>query len=90
MCGDNDGNDISETLSSVIEEDVVSTNKYSLANFGRCDGVAYNPLSIPSASYYTDDGSFVEEDSDDDDESTSSSELGGDERYTALEGALFG
>jgi len=88
MCGDNDGNDISETLSSVIEEGVVSTNKYSLANFARCD----NPLNIPSASYYTDDGSFVEEDedSDDDDESTSSSELGGDERYTALEGALFG
>ena len=86
MCRDNDGNDISETVSSVIEEDVVSTNKYSLANFARCD----NPLNIPSASYYTDDGSFVEEDSDDDDESTSSSELGGDERYTALEGALFG
>ena len=90
MCGDNNGNDISETLSSVIEEDVVSTNKYSLANLGRC----HNPLNIPSASYYTDDGSFVEddEDSDDDDESSSSSESSGgrDGRYTALEGALFG
>ena len=90
MCGDNDGNDISETLSAVVEEDVVSTNKYSLANLGRC----HNPLSIPSASYYTDDGSFVEDDgdSDDDDESSSSSESSGgrDERYTALEGALFG
>jgi len=90
MCGDKDGNDISETLSSVIEEDVVSTNKYSLENLGRC----HNPLSIPSASYYTDDGSFVEddEDSDDVDESSSSSESSGgrDERYTALEGALFG
>jgi len=90
MCGENDGNDISETLSSVIEEDIVSTNKYSLANLGRC----HNPLSIPSASYYTDDGSFVEddEDSDDDNESSSSSESSGgrDERYTALEGALFG
>ena len=90
MCGDNDGNDISETLSSVIEEDIVSTNKYSLSNFGRCDGVAYQP----SASYYTDDGSFVEEDEDSDDgddESTLNTESSGrDERYTALEGFIFG
>ena len=91
---DDDDNDaLSE---AVDEDDVISTNKYSLANLGQCEAIQYQP-----SSYYTeDDTSFVEYVDDDDDEVSEQSddesfisETSSKEKFTMnekyIEGIIF-
>ena len=93
---DDDNIIIHDALSEAVDEDdVISTNKYSLANLGQCEAIKYQP-----SSYYTeDDTSFVEYVDDDDEvseqsddesyvsETSSKDEFTMNEKY--IEGIIF-